>query len=288
MISVIAPSSKPQSKTELADTLNYYSKLGIQVEVPKDLISNDHIFHANSDEYRFKHLCKSLTRPITWCLRGGYGSTKLLPKLAKKKKLATQHFIGFSDITALLIFLNQEWGWKTIHGCHFAAPVKQDKYNIKNFELVRDLLKGKIKTITFDDLKQLNQIRFTKPIKATVTGGNLAIIEALIGTPWQLETAGKILILEDVDERGYSVDRSLNHLKQAGILNKVKAVIFGEFIGGKEPDGRDHTNYALEEFAKEATFPVFKTRLIGHGYNNYPFIIGGKGELTKSKFVSGF
>lgn len=288
MISIVASASKPQNKNDLSEAMKFYKTLGYQVVAPKDMISEEHPFHANTDEYRLKHLYKSLLLPITWCLRGGYGSTKLLPKLAKKKALPAKHFIGFSDITALHVFLNQEWGWKTIHGCHVASPVKQDKYNIKNFELVRDLIAGKLKKIVFDDIKQMNQVKFATPIKATVVGGNLAIIESLIGTPWQLKTAGKILVLEDIDERGYSIDRSLNHLKQSGMFAKVKAVVFGEFLGSKESDGKDFADFVLTSFAAESKFPVFKTNLIGHGYNNYPFIIGGKGELTKSKFISGF
>lgn len=288
-ISIVAPASKPHDKDELSKAIVYFTKLGFLPDAPRDLISPLHPFHSNSDEYRFKHLYQSLQNsPITWCLRGGYGSTKLLPKLVKKKKLAPKQFIGFSDITALHIFLNQEWGWKTIHGGSFATPVKPAQYNIKNFELVRDLITGKTKKITFTDIKQINKIKLSKPIKATVVGGNLAMIESLIGTPWQLKTAGKILILEDVDERGYKIDRMLNHLKQAGMLNKVKAVILGEFLGGNETNGQNYAEFALAEFAQNAKFPVFRTNLIGHGHNNYPFIFGGKGELSKSKFVSSF
>lgn len=102
-----------------------------------------------------------------------------------------------------------------------------------------------------------------------------------MGTSWQLNANGKILLLEDCNERGYKVDRMLFHLYQAGLLKGVKAIIYGDIIGGDEKDGQNHVQYALKEIAKIIKIPMFQTKYFGHGMYNYPFLLDGKSTIRQ-------
>jgi muramoyltetrapeptide carboxypeptidase len=174
-----------------------------------------------------------------------------MPKPAVAKTL-----IGYSDITALHLFLSQHWGWKTIHGSGFADLLKSDK-NPDNFD---DFFEKSVFTV-----QPLNtQASAYTTLTGIGTGGNLTLVQNSIGTGWQMQSAGKIVFLEDVNEQGYRIDRSLTHLKQAGLLQDAQAVVFGEFVACSGVEA------VLQRFANEHALPVFQTDQFGHGYTNLP------------------
>lgn len=112
------------------------------------------------------------------------------------------------------------------------------------------------------------------------------MIQTSIGTAWQIQSAGKILFLEEVGEKGYAVDRTLNHLKQAGLLKNVRAIIFGQFLAPrdeKEVVASEYISLALERFAKETSIPVFKNEQFGHGSINYPIIYNAKSDIIPNE-----
>lgn len=116
-------------------------------------------------------------------------------------------------------------------------------------------------------------------LDACVTGGNLCLVQASIGTSWQLKGAQKIIFLEEVNERGYRVDRMLEHLRQAGIFDNAQAIVFGDFLDGNEPDGSSLVQPVLERFAQQIKIPVIQIAGIGHGYINQPLWLGSSATL---------
>jgi muramoyltetrapeptide carboxypeptidase len=108
-------------------------------------------------------------------------------------------------------------------------------------------------------------------------GGNLTVLASGFGTRWQLRPKGALLFLEDVGEKGYRVDRMLNQFRQAGVLEGVNAVIFGEFLG---PD-QAGIEVALARFAQSIAIPVFKTNQFGHGVLNYPIRYGAVSRIER-------
>lgn len=107
-------------------------------------------------------------------------------------------------------------------------------------------------------------------IESKVVGGNAALVEASIGTLWEVKANGRILFLEDIDEAPYSIERSLDHMKQSGIFDGVDAVIFGDFTL------TDTVTMSLvfDRFAASVSYPVFRVTGMGHGEINYalPFL----------------
>lgn len=272
LVEVISPGSRTTQEVE-AVGLKALNKWGLIPRVWSDPTVSFHPFHSSDDDFRFFALKSALfttDSKIIWCERGGYGSIRLLEQLRSLKKPKVQKlFLGFSDITTIHLFLTQEWGWKTLHApvvASFAQKslAKKDLTELKTFLFSSEKYSclSKIKPM---NLRALNE---KSVIKGKMTGGNLSVIQTTLGTKLHIQTKGKILFLEDVGERGYRIDRMLSHLKEAGVFKGVKAVVFGEFSDGKEPDGESFVAYALQRFANESSFPVFKSNEFGHGKRN--------------------
>lgn len=107
-----------------------------------------------------------------------------------------------------------------------------------------------------------------------ITGGNMHLIQATLGTPWEIQAQDKILYLEEVGERAYRVDRILAHLDHAGILKQVKAIIFGDMVDPGEPNGQFLVNDVVKAFAQSCPIPVLQLSNTGHAHQNWPVILG--------------
>ncbi len=285
IVDLTAP-SYAVTEEQLAQSVEYLENTGLVPRVPTDLQGDD-LFHSNSDENRSRHLRDALyaedSRAI-WCLRGGYGCAKLLPMLAELEPPENPKLvIGFSDITALHIFLNQKWGWASIHG-PLLFSLGRGSTDKESTERILDIVLGRSNRQEFN-LVPLNAPA-EKPqgnLQSTVTGGNLTIVQNSIGTFWQIDTKGKILLLEEVDDPPYHIDRMLNHLCQAGILDDVQAVIFGDFNGEKREVNQQQVDTLIDNFAQRADFPVFRSRGIGHTETNYAVPLGTQATITFGK-----
>jgi muramoyltetrapeptide carboxypeptidase len=286
IVDIIAPAShSPLNRLE--DGIRWVESVGLIPHVPKDIINTD-LFFAAPLETQLKHLKYALysDSKAIWCLRGGYGSMRLIPHLLKlrppkKPKL----FIGFSDITSLHLFFSQVWNWPVIHG-RTISQMHPDLKTSPDRKLLSDIIFGKKNEMIFRKLKPLNtHAKIPQIISGSMTGGNLRIIQSSVGTSWEIRPKGKILFIEDVGERGYSIDRMLEQLIQAGLINKgIKAVVFGDFTEGLEKDGNDFTGQALQRFADRVPYPVLRGLPAGHGpILNYPVPINTDCKLQTGK-----
>ncbi len=271
IIDVIAPSGSFPAQ-DLATLRAYIESKGHTARIPADILGPD-LLSANSDIARFKQLEAALyakDSDLIWCVRGGYGATRLLPELTrlpipKQKKT----LIGFSDITALHLFLSQKWGWPTIHGASLRQMAKSD-LGEQSIQLTEALIFDKKPVIDYA-LTPFNAAA-QKPvsIKANLSGGNVKLIEASLATDWQIDDQAKILILEEVNEYDYRVDRSLMHFIQSGVFTSVQAIILGDFT--HETTAHEAKIEAvLNRFAAHTPIPVFRLPGIGHGKENFPW-----------------
>jgi muramoyltetrapeptide carboxypeptidase len=283
-INIIAPASAAPVD-RLNNGLEWIHQQGYQAHLPKDLLK-PRLFFASPLENQVRHVKEAFKSDalVLWCLRGGYGSARLIPYLEKlKKPVQKKLLIGFSDITALHLYLGQKWGWPTIHGRVLTQMDPKAKRR-PDLKMYRQLLDGKIKSLTYSGLVPMNDAaKKSRTVSGPVTGGNLRLLECSIGTGWELEARGKILFLEDVGERGYSVHRMLVHLTQAGLLEGVRAIVLGDFTEGLETDGKDRTREALQAFADESSIPVLRGMPCGHGEKNHPLPFHTKATLKLGK-----
>ncbi|PPE06909.1 LD-carboxypeptidase [Holospora curviuscula] len=236
-------------------------------------------WHSASDEDRGARLLKELgTASLwVWCLRGGYGSARIIPllqaALRQKKLFIPKVFIGYSDITCLHLWADK-LGWKGLHAVMPGDWVKPFVHR-NNFTLLDKVLTKKNGVLHYQGLIPFNTAaKNSYPLKGKIIGGNLTLLVHSIGTAWQLQGKGKIIIIEDLNVEGYQIDRALYHLVQANVLQGAVAVVFGTF-SGKNFQWRS----ALERFAQNTCIPVFYWPYFGHGAFNYPIPLGFESRL---------
>lgn len=258
-------------------------KFGILI--PDESFINKNICRfADTDNNRFNRLKRSIysNSDIVWTTRGGFGSYKLIDRLVTlRKPKKEKFFIGFSDITALNLYISQNWkNWTVIHAPMMVYAGKR-RYHHLSWSLLMDILERKISKYEIKGLTPLNRLGKKKNLTVTgkLTGGNLTLLESSLKTNWEIDTDNKILFVEDCHESAPSIYRSMYHLKAAGKLSKVKAIVFGEFIGS--PKYREY----LKHFANEINVPVFITDNFGHGKKNLPLVYGAKVTIRNNSLI---
>jgi muramoyltetrapeptide carboxypeptidase len=281
IIDIVAPASSCTVE-ELNHAIQWIEKRGYKARVPTDLLQPlDYL--ANTDKKRFAVLKNALTSKsskVVWCLRGGYGSIRLVPDLLKLKKVPQKFFIGLSDITIIHQFLNQKWNWRTIHGPILSRTMSERKRE-NDYKEIFDLLSGQIDHLDFSNLEPINKVaqQVKKNIVAHIMGGNLTTFCSMLGTPLSPKVNNHFLFFEDISERGYKIDRMLNQLDQAGIFKKCKGVFFGDIIHSEEANGRNLVWPTIEAFFKEKKIPVFKGVESDHSEKQRPLFLNSKAEL---------
>lgn len=270
-VAVIAPASRcnPNVLSQLLDLLESWC-LKPHVFEP---IFGDDILCANTDAMRFFHLKQALLDPELQgviCVRGGYGSTRLLSLLQDMPTpCGPKVFLGMSDITALHLFFQQQWGWPTYH-----AGLTRDKFTMESILATKALLFGESQKIVYPLIPLNEAARQTTTLHSCIIGGNLSLIQASIGTFWQMNARHKIIFMEEIGERGYRIDRMLEHLRQAGLFEDVDAIVFGDCLEGNEPNGSCLIDPVLSRFAQQTDTPVVRVHGIGHGTINHPLPLG--------------
>ncbi len=289
IIDVIAPGSSCDLK-DMNKGLNLLSKWGLKPRVSKSIFQKQTLSYlSQSDTYRFKDLKKAILAKDSkaiWCVRGGYGSLRLLPHLEKLKRPShSKILIGYSDITSLQLFLDQNWNWQSLHGPLLDyIGTKQSSQMVR--KEMQDILFGKAQSTKFYGLRAMNPIAKKRGvIRGKIRGGNLTVLQSSLGTKQQLKGKGRILFFEDLGERGYRIDRILTQMLQAGIFKGALAVVFGDFIGGKEKDGRFLGVKYLEEFSKNIKIPVFKGLPCGHGKVQRSFVLNSPSQIEIEKTI---
>jgi len=281
IVEVVAPGFRCSDES-LAAGVEFLRKLGLVPRLPRTIFGAD-LLCANSDARRLGHLKRALEAPdstCVWCIRAGYGAIRLVDELLAcgpppRRKL----FVGYSDATTLHFLLNQHWGWPSLHG-PLLDRLGAGLASAEEIAELRAVLLGGQRRVIFEHLTPLNAAaRERRTVSSRVFGGNLTVLQTTLGTRLQ-RNPRQILFLEDVGERGYRVDRMLQHLSQAGALRNVRAVVFGAFIGGREADGKDLVPAVLERFAREQRIPVLMGLPAGHGERQRPLFFNTPAELT--------
>ncbi|NNP71648.1 LD-carboxypeptidase [Acinetobacter defluvii] len=263
--------------------------------------------YVNTDHERAKNLIHALKNnqvKYLWFVRGGSGALNLLPKLhaeiAQIKQSTPKVLIGFSDVTAIHYFINNEIGWKSIHGTTAAtgkimnAPVttpsamdeaptaKADMLNPdeNQNDVVNEIFTTIQSGIHYQGLLPLNSAAKQHFYEGTLTGGNLTLVQTLFSTQYERSWDNKILLLEDVSVTYKQLDRLLHQILFKKDF-KPKAIVFGQFYPSKTNDGeRLIYKEVIRTFAEQNHIPVYYYPYFGHGKVNKPFILGGKAHIA--------
>lgn len=220
---------------------------------------------------------------LIFCSRGGYGAIHLIEQLNFDEiRKHPKWLIGFSDVTALHATF-QAHGLMSIHGPmakHFADEGETDLSVL----YTKMALMGKPLKYTIP----LTSTYLNREGKATGTlfGGNLSVFASLLGSKYLKVPRNGILFLEDIGEKPYKVDRMIHQLKIAGILNRIKGLIIGQFTDYEEDSNMYASLYeSIFTVVKDFSFPVCFDFPVGHDKTNLPIIMGGNGTLTVGKEI---
>lgn len=275
LIAVVAPSS-PVDPSRLKRGLHALGRMGLRVlEAPH--LHDRWGFLAGSDEGRATALQEMFIHKEIkgiFCARGGYGAGRMLPHL--DLKLIRRHpkvFLGSSDVTILHLALTQRAGLITFHG-----PMVEPDFSRRDNPLtLRSLGALVLNGTPFEGTIPGRFLSRGGRITGELTGGNLSLVTSSLGTPFAIETEGKVLFLEEVNEEPYRIDRMLTHLRLAGKLAGVKGLVFGEMVacGPRRHRPSFSVRDVLARFAHEVDFPCFATFPSGHGRENVVLPMGG-------------
>ncbi len=233
-------------------------------------------FLAGSDDRRAEELNRYLRDPEVRgivCARGGYGVMRILDRLdAAALKRDPKPIVGFSDVTALLLWSVVEAQVLPIHG---PMVVQLGKLPAGDVEwLFRLLETPEAPGAVPAELARVGK-RGGGTVAGRLVGGNLEIVSRLVGTPWELDTGAGVLFIEEVGERPYRVDRMLTQLKLAKGLDGVRAIAVGDFTRCNEPDGAPPSvDEVIDERLTAFEIPGLSGLPVGHGDRNLALPIG--------------
>lgn len=280
LIGVVAPGAAVEeaavrSGARVLELAGYRVRIGASVQQQAGYL-------AGSDAERLADLVAMFTDPQVRAIvaaRGGYGSGRLLPLF--DPTVVRQHakiFVGYSDLTYLLNHLVQRAGVVAFHGPMVAGLDR----NLEGAAALLALLSG--------DRSGWNLSASTiiQPgtAEGEIVGGCLSILVSMLGTPYAVETDGRLLFIEDVNEKPYRIDRMLTQLRQAGKLNGVAGVIFGEMAGCVSGPGESVTvcDVIRDSFAS-AKYPVVFGLSSGHGRGATTLPLGIRARLAGERLA---
>ena len=240
-VGIVAPASNIQRESLDAGVVQL-RKLGYGV-VLGDSVDERDLYFAGSAEARARDLHQMFERDdvrAILCARGGYGSNYLLPLL--DLDLIRRHpkiLIGYSDPTSLLTWIYDETGLVTFHGPMAAKDFAHDDgvHLDSWFAALEGSGELKVSSRVFAGLKTI----VPGEANGILYGGCLSLLAASLGTPYEVETGGTIVFLEDIGAKPYQVDRMLMQMKYAGAFEGVNGIVFGEMLDCTQPGGQDYT-----------------------------------------------
>jgi len=231
-----------------------------------------------------------------FCIRGGYGAMQILDRIDYDLiKRNPKILLGFSDITSLHLAIHQKTGLVTFHG-----PVAVSRFSSYTQEHFRKAVFdtkpiGVVTNPKMGDMRQVHPLRTVRPgvARGPLMPGNLSLMSALLGTPYEVDSKGKILAIEDVGEQAYSLDRMLSHMRLAGKFDQAAGVVWGECLecGPFDYKPSSATPYTVGEtvdnLLKPLKVPVLAGLTFGHTADQLTLPVGvmttldaDKGELT--------
>ncbi len=234
--------------------------------------------YSGTDAQRLSDLKEAILDPDTKaiiCTRGGYGAVHLLDSLASLPLRSNAKWIvGFSDISALHALMSSH-GIASIHG-PMAKHISAENGDNDECRALAALLSGD--SIEYNiPAHELNRCG---SVTATLAGGNMAVLTQLIDTPYDMLRPGTVLLIEDIGEPVYKIERMLYQLRMNGVLGRLSGLIVGEFTDYKPDDNYPSMEAMIAEMVKDFDYPVAFGVPVGHGDRNLPLVEGGQVRLS--------
>ncbi len=271
-IAIVATARK-NTDDNLKPAIDLLHSWGLEVIIGKTIgLDKDQL--AGTDEQRAEDFQHQLDNPnirAIWCVRGGYGTVRMVDLLDFTKfKQSPKWIIGFSDVTVLHNHLNT-MGFQSLHAI---VPISVAKTAPESIETLRTALFGEKLSYEVDPF---SMNRFGKATGELV-GGNLSILYSLMGSKSAIDCTDKILFIEDLDEYLYHIDRMMMNLKRNGCLESIKGIIVGGMTKMKDNDipwGKNAMEI-VQDVTQKYNIPVLYNFPAGHLHDNRALLMGNK------------
>ncbi len=291
VIGLVAPSS-PFPRESLDRGIRFLEAHGFRVRVAPAVFARHRAYLAGSDIQRAQLLMDVVTDPevrAVMAIRGGYGSLRILGLLQSD---AIRHnpkiFLGYSDATALLLYLLDHCGLVPFHGPLVVEMGEPMSRQTEQWLINALTWKKPLGSVPLKDALWIKRGSASGPL----VGGNLSVICSSLGTPWEIRTQGRLLFLEECGEKPFRVDRMLTQLRLAGKLDQSVGLLFGRFL--PEPSApvsetRSYTEEVIEiilEVTNDFEGPVLVGLPVGHGVDeNITLPLGVEASLDADNAV---
>jgi muramoyltetrapeptide carboxypeptidase len=275
-VALVAPAGPLGGRDDLDRAIANVRDLGWEPVVATHALARTGYF-AGDDDARAADLNSALrdTRiDAVWCLRGGYGAIRILDRIDwSVLRGHGKPVLGYSDVTAVHGAIARQAGLVSYH-----APTARTTLSaFSRASLERAVMRGE------DSCGVATRARVLRPGRAMgrLEGGNLAVFAALIGTPYLPSLDGAILVLEDVNEAVYRIDRMFAQLRLSGTLHGVRAIVFGECVNCPEEsdDGARRLDDVLLELAETLRVPCLAGVPVGHVSEQWTVPLGALAEV---------
>jgi muramoyltetrapeptide carboxypeptidase len=274
-VALVAPSGPLRSEHELAHAVDSARSLGWEPVVGPHALARDGYF-AGADTLRAQDLRWAIDDPHIdgiWCLRGGYGAARLLPTLSRDTiRARPKALLGYSDITAL------HSAWQQAGVMSFHAPTARSALTpFTRASLVHTVVDGGDGCGAAPE----SQVLRTGHASGRLAGGNLSLIASLCGTPWAVDFRDAIVVLEDINEATYRIDRMLTQLRLAGAFDGIVAIAFGHCTDCVETtdDGERTLDAVVRECANTLGVPALLGIPLGHIADQWTIPLGALATL---------
>jgi muramoyltetrapeptide carboxypeptidase len=287
LVQIVAPASNLKADY-LARGVAELTALGFRVKYDPAILEKAR-YTAGTDERRARELLDAFTDTevkAVWAARGGYGVMRLLPRLDEDLLRAQPKiFIGYSDLTALHLYLYRRFGWVTFHGPMAAKDLAGGEAHYDKATLLNALMKpepmGEIVAVGTE------MLHHGATVSGRLLGGCLSLLAAMMGTPDELDTTDAILFLEDTGTRPFQLDRMLQQLKLAAKFDRVRAIVFGEMSNCMQHVEQGYTlQEVLRDLTVELRVPVLFGLRSGHSeIGNLTLPLGVQATLDSERGV---
>ena len=264
---------------EVEPTIGLLADAGFTVRTGQRMFGAENQY-AGSDEDRAADMQRMLDDPdinAILCARGGYGTVRIIDKLDFTEFVKHPKWLcGFSDITVLHAHINQNFGIATLHSSMPLSMRELPEDHVQVTTLINSL-KGELPTYEFS----AHPLNRNGEIEGEVVGGNLSVLYSILGSKSDIDTDGKILFLDDLDEYLYHIDRMMMNIKRNGKLSNLKGLLIGGMSDMNDntiPFGKSAVEI-IRERVDEYDYPVCFNFPAGHIDDNRALILGKKAAI---------
>lgn len=270
-VRILAPSS-PFDEQRFQRGLQVIKDMGLRPALAKNLRARSD-YLAGDDAARLADLQEALADPslkCIWAARGGYGSTRLLPHLGRLRPVTPKLLVGFSDISALHSLWFTHYAMCSLHGPVVTSLADEPANSVGH---LKKILFGQAMGTRLKLDAQANQ-GLRDDVKGSLFATNLSLLAALAGTVFAPDLERCVLVVEEVGERPYRLDRLWTQIRQSGVLAGLEAIVLGYFSDCAEADGVLQAEDGLRRALDGLSVPIYRGVQVGHRAPNFALPLG--------------